>query len=135
MHCVKRASKCSPKNLELQALRSEPQFPCFLHPHKIVGMYDQQLLTLWKLETPLNLRGKLQRLLYTDTEILSPWSKNAKIKTTLRPSCLAESMLWMSLDSRTHLHSTVWDTFTSIQLSVPLSGLKRGRRLSSQLNP
>lgn len=47
------------------------QLPCF---HKMMGMYDQQFLILWELETPLNLRWKLQ-MLYMYTEIFSPFTK------------------------------------------------------------
>lgn len=58
---------------------------------KMMGMHDRQFLTLWELETSLNLSWKLQ-MLYTYTEILHPLTKNAKVKSTLRPSCLQESI-------------------------------------------
>ena len=77
------------------ALSSELQLPCFLHSPKMMGINEQQFLTLWELETPLNLRWKLQ-MFYTYTEIHSPLTKNAKIKSTLRPSCLQESTRAMS---------------------------------------
>lgn len=38
--------KFSSRNLEIQALSSEPQFSCFLHPYKMTGKYDQTFLTL-----------------------------------------------------------------------------------------
>ena len=63
-------TKSSPGNREIWALSSEPQFPCCLHPHKVMGMWDQQFFTLWESETSLNLGWKLQ-MLYP---YRNPWS-------------------------------------------------------------
>ena len=86
-----------------------------------MGVHDQQFLTLWELQTSLNLRWKLQ-MLCTYTEILHHLTKNAKVKSTLRPSCLQESIraycgwAWHML---THFHNAVQITSTAFLLSAP----------------
>lgn len=115
------------------ALSSEPQFPGFLHSPKMMGMHDQQALTLWELETPLNLRWKLQ-MSYTCTEIHSPLTKNAKIQSTLRPSCLQESTRAIVGELGTCSHVCTEHTLTAFLQFAPHGRLRRGQRLSLSLN-